>query len=141
LTCNSGPSQFARNQLKWFEVVAVEVVMWIEQRGVSGVIVLTVQGALVSGSAVLLRDRINSLVFQGHLNLLLDLQYVARIDSAGLGELIAAYATVSSRGGQIKIVGALKRVKETLALAKLLTVFECYDSETEALQAFTTRAA
>jgi len=61
---------------------------------------------------------------------------VPYIDSAGLGEIVRTYTTVSRQGGALKLVNLTKRITDLLSITKLLTVFEAYDSEPEALKGF-----
>ena len=63
---------------------------------------------------------------------------VAYVDSAGLGELVQAYATSKNRGGALKLLNVTKRLKDLLVVTKLLTVFDTYDSEADALASFAT---
>jgi anti-sigma B factor antagonist len=112
--------------------------MTIEQRSVGSVVVLDLGGKLVLGEGSgLLKDKVQSVVFQGQKQILLNLSGVAYMDSAGLGELIAAHTSVTRQGGSIKIANLTKRVSDLLAIAKVLTVFEVYDTEAEALKSFT----
>ena len=84
----------------------------------------------------LLKERISNLVQQGHRNLLLNLEGVPYVDSAGLGEIVRTYTTVSRQGGQLKLVNLTKRITDLLSITKLLTVFETYESEDEAVKSF-----
>ncbi len=83
-------------------------------------------------------DKINSLIQQGHRKLLLNLEGVPYIDSAGLGEIVRTYTTVSRQGGKLKLLNLTKRIQDLLAITKLLTVFETFDAEPEALRSFST---
>ena len=78
-----------------------------------------------------------SLLQQGHKQVLVDLSGVAYVDSAGLGELVQAYATTKSRGGALKLMNVTKRLRDLLVVTKLLTVFETFDDEASALASFT----
>jgi anti-sigma B factor antagonist len=84
----------------------------------------------------LLKDKINSLIHQGQKKLLLNLEGVPYIDSAGLGEIVRTYTTVSRQGGNLKLVNLTKRITDLLSITKLLTVFETFDNEPEALKSF-----
>ena len=111
--------------------------MVIEQRAVNGVVVLDLSGKLALGDGDgLLKDKVRSLVFQNMKEIALNMGALSYIDSAGLGELIAAHSTVSKAGGHIKVFGLTKRVSDLLAITKVLTVFDVYDSEAEALGSF-----
>jgi len=111
--------------------------MTIEQRAVGSVVVLDLNGKLILGEgAGLLKDKVRSAVFQGHKQILLNLAGVGYMDSSGLGEVIAAYTTVTRQGGTIKVANLTKRVTDLLAIAKVLTVFDVYESEADALKSF-----
>jgi len=111
--------------------------MQIEEREVGNVIVLDLKGKLTLGEGdELLKDKINSLVQQERKAILLNLEGVPYIDSAGLGEIVRTYTTVSRQGGKLKLLHLTKRIQDLLAITKLLTVFETFDSEPEALASF-----
>ena len=111
--------------------------MEIQERTIQGVVVLDLKGKLTIGEGdELLKERISNLVQQGHRNLLLNLEGVPYVDSAGLGEIVRTYTTVSRQGGKLKLVNLTKRITDLLAITKLLTVFETYESEDEAVQSF-----
>jgi anti-sigma B factor antagonist len=112
--------------------------MQIEERVVNNVTILDLKGKITLGEGdEALKDKINSLVLQNHRRILLNLADVPYIDSAGLGEIVRTYTTVSRQGGQLKLVNLTKRITDLLAITKLLTVFETFDTEKEALQSFT----
>jgi anti-sigma B factor antagonist len=111
--------------------------MQIEERTVGEVTVLDLKGKMTLGEGdELLKDKINSLMNQGRSKILLNLEGVPYIDSAGLGEVVRTYTTVSRQGGTLKLVNLTKRITDLLAITKLLTVFETYDSEDEALKSY-----
>ena len=111
--------------------------MRIEEREVGEVLILDLSGKLTIGEGdELLKDKINSLIQQGRRKLVLNLAGVPYIDSAGLGEIVRTYTTVSRQGGQLKLLNLTKRIQDLLAITKLLTVFETFDSEQEAVQSF-----
>jgi anti-sigma B factor antagonist len=111
--------------------------MQIDERPVGDVIVLDLKGKVTLGDGdQLLKDKINSLVNQGQRKILLNLEGVPYIDSAGLGEIVRTYTTVSRQGGSLKLVNLTKRITDLLSITKLLTVFETFDSENEAVRSF-----
>jgi anti-sigma B factor antagonist len=111
--------------------------MQIDERVVGEVIILDMKGKVTLGEGdEALKDKINSLLHQGKKKLLLNLEGVPYIDSAGLGEIVRTYTTVSRQGGQLKLVNLTKRITDLLMITKLLTVFETFDSEPEALKSF-----
>jgi anti-sigma B factor antagonist len=111
--------------------------MTITERIVGDVNVIDIKGSITFGKdAELLRDKINSLLQQGYKKLLLNLAHVDYIDSAGLGEIVGTFATVRRQGGALKLLGLTSRIRDLLSITKLLTVFETFDSEGEALSSF-----
>ena len=115
--------------------------MQIEERAVGDVVVLDLKGKITLGEGdELLKDKVNSLVNQGHKKIILNLADVPYIDSAGLGEVVRTYTTVSRQGGSLKLLNLTKRITDLLSITKLLTVFETFDSENEAVQSFSASA-
>ena len=111
--------------------------MQIEERIVDEVTILDLKGkiTLCEGDEAL-KDKIHSLAHQGRKKILLNLEAVPYIDSAGLGEVVRTYTTVSRQGGQLKLVNLTKRITDLLSITKLLTVFETFESEADALKSF-----
>ena len=115
--------------------------MVIEERVVGDVTILDLKGKMTLGEGdELLKDKINSLIHQGQKKLLLNLEGVPYIDSAGLGEIVRTYTTVSRQGGNLKLVNLTKRITDLLSITKLLTVFETFETEPEALKSFQAQA-
>ena len=111
--------------------------MHIEERIVGNVTILDLKGKITLGEGdEALKDKINSLLHQDRKKLLLNLADVPYIDSAGLGEVVRTYTTVSRQGGQLKLVNLTKRITDLLSITKLLTVFETFDVEQDALNSF-----
>ena len=111
--------------------------MQITERSVGDVMVLDIKGKITLGEGdEALKDKINSLIQQDKKKLLLNLESVPYIDSAGLGEIVRTYTTVSRQGGKLKLLNLTKRIQDLLAITKLLTVFETYDTEKEAIGSF-----
>ncbi len=111
--------------------------MKIDERTVSDVTVLDLQGKLLIGEGdELLREKINSLVEGGKTKILLNLAEVPYMDSAGLGEVVRCFTTVSRKDGKLKLLNLTKRLQDLLSITKLLTVFEAFESEEEALKSF-----
>lgn len=112
--------------------------MQIGQRLAGDVVIIEISGdiTLSKGGDVLIKDKVQSLLQQGHRKLLIDLGNVSYVDSAGLGQLVQVYATTSHLGGSLKLVNVTKRLRDLLVLTRLLTVFETHDSEAEALASF-----
>jgi anti-sigma B factor antagonist len=111
--------------------------MDIKERVVGGVSILDLSGKIVLGEGdIQLKERIKDLLGDGQRRILLNLAEVNYIDSAGLGTLIGSYTTAKRDGGSLKLVNLTKRIQDLLAITKLITVFETFDSEAEALASF-----
>jgi len=109
----------------------------VKERQAGDVTILDLSGEVRIGEgSIALRDSIRGLADQGKTKLLLNLRGVKYIDSSGIGELIANYTTVTRQGGQLKLLNLTDRIQNLLVITKLLTVFDSYDSEAEALQSF-----
>ena len=111
--------------------------MEIVERTVSDVTVLDLKGKMTLGEGdELLKDKINSLLAAGKKKLLLNLESVPYIDSAGLGEVVRTYTTVSRQGGSLKLLNLTKRIEDLLTITKLITVFEVHETEEEGVKSF-----
>ncbi|MBI2822703.1 MAG: STAS domain-containing protein [Acidobacteria bacterium] len=111
--------------------------MNIAARSSNDVCILDLEGKITMGeSCVALRHAIRERVRLGQKHMLLNMRDVSYMDSSGTGELVGAYASVTSQGGQLKLLNLTARLRELLAITKLLTVFECYDNESQALNTF-----
>jgi anti-sigma B factor antagonist len=112
--------------------------MEIAERKVSDVTILDLTGKMTLGEGdEMLKQTINNLLAAGHKKLVLNLEGVPYIDSAGLGEVVRTHTTVSRQGGSLKLLNLTKRIEDLLSITKLLTVFDTYDSEAEAIKSFT----
>ena len=113
--------------------------MNIKERVVEGVSILDLSGKIVIGEGdVQIRERIKDLLADGQRQILLNLGDVSYLDSAGLGALIGSYTTVKREAGQLKLMNLTKRIQDLLAITKLITVFDTYDNEKEAIGSFKT---
>ncbi len=115
--------------------------MQIDERAVGDVTVLDLKGKITLGEGdELLKDKVNSLVNQGRKKIVLNLAEVPYIDSAGLGEVVRTFTTVSRQGGSLKLLNLTKRITDLLSITKLLTVFETFESESDAVKSFSASA-
>ena len=111
--------------------------MNITQRQEQGVTILDVQGKITIGVGdVAVRDAVQTALASGNRDILLNLAAVSTIDSAGVGELVSAYTTVTNRGGRLKLVNLPSKVNDILQITQLITVFEVHDDEREAVDSF-----
>ncbi|MBY0493115.1 MAG: STAS domain-containing protein [Cyanobacteria bacterium] len=111
--------------------------MIITERKTNDIVVLDLEGRLTIGEgADLLRDRISGVVAQGHSKVLLNLAGVPYIDSGGLGELVRCSLVAQRANGAVKLIGVSGRVVDLLTITKLITVFDTFDTEQEAVASF-----
>jgi anti-sigma B factor antagonist len=109
----------------------------VRQRQAGDVTILDMSGSVRIGEgSIALRDSVRRLVNDGKKKVLLNLGGVNYMDSSGVGELIANYTTLSREGGQLKLVNLTDKIQSLLLITKLLTVFDSYDNEAEALSSF-----
>ena len=109
----------------------------VKERQAGDVTILDLSGEVRIGEgSISLRDSIRNLADQGKKNVLLNLGGVKYIDSTGIGELIANYTTITRQGGQLKLLNLTDKIQNLLVITKLLTVFDSYDNEAEALKSF-----
>jgi anti-sigma B factor antagonist len=111
--------------------------MKIIERVVGGVSILDLHGKILIGEGDdALRDAVAKLLEEGKTKILLNLADVPYVDSAGLGEIVRCYTTVSKSGGRLKLLNLTKKIQDLLSITKLLTVFETYDAEEQAVASF-----
>lgn len=107
------------------------------QRSVNGIELIKLDGKITIGSGdTQLRDVITNCLKEGKQNILLDMANVSTIDSSGIGELVGAYTTVTNRGGKLKLLHLPPKVTDLLQVTQLITVFEVYESEQDALRSY-----
>jgi anti-sigma B factor antagonist len=106
-------------------------------RTVDNVEIISLQGKITIGAGdTQLREVITNAVNAGKTNVLLDLSGVTTIDSSGIGELVGSYTTVTNRGGKLKLLHLPAKLNELLHVTQLITVFEVYENEREAVGSF-----
>jgi len=106
-------------------------------RQAGDITILDARGRLMFGNGEEeFRDAVNRLLEAGRSKLVLNLTEVPFVDSAGLSQLVRTFVTTSKRGGGMKLVGLSKRVRELLTITRLLTVFQAFSTEEEAVASF-----
>ena len=111
--------------------------MTASTRLVGGVTIVDLSGRIVLGEGSAgLRDLLRDLVSEGNKKILLNLRNVNYIDSSGLGELVSAFTSMRSQGGELKLLNLTKRVRALLQITKLLTVFDITDDEATSVKSF-----
>ena len=113
----------------------------IKERRVGSVTILNADGGIriglrFGGSSVSLPSAVDSLLEQGRHHILLNLDGVVSIDARGLGELVSTYIVVTKSGGQFKLFNLTQMLRELMLTTKLLTVFDVYENEFQAIDSF-----
>ena len=109
----------------------------ISERHVGDVTILDMDGKITIGEgSVALRTAIRRLLEEGKKQILLNLAKVGYIDSSGIGELVSSYTAINKEGGELKLLNLTQKLQDLLTITKLLTVFDVYESEEEALASF-----
>ena len=111
--------------------------MSVEERPAGDVVVLDVKGVMINNKEYgSVKRRVGELLGRGHLSLLLNLSQVPYMNSWGVGELATAFISVRDRRGKLKVAACQSRVTKMLAISKLDTAIEVFDTEVEALHSF-----
>ena len=109
-------------------------------RQVGAVTIVDLNGRVTLGDATgLLRETVQKVAEQNS-SILLNLAGVSYMDSAGLGEMVGAHASVTNRGGKIKLLHVQKRLHDLLQITRLYTLFETFDDEAAAVTSFSQTA-
>ena len=114
--------------------------MEIQQRLVGDVAVIDVIGRMVLGERTndtLFKSAIAEQLAAGRGQLVVNLSQVTQVDTSGLTALVTAHVTAAKRGGALKLADPVKRIRELLAITRLNTLFDVFDSEDSALASFT----
>jgi anti-sigma B factor antagonist len=111
--------------------------MKIEKRNRDGVTILDLGGKITIGKGdVALREAVHQTLEGGATKVLINLREVTTIDSSGVGELVSAFTTATNRGAKLKLVNLPAKVNDILQITQLITVFEVFESEDEAIRSF-----
>ncbi len=108
----------------------------INTRTVDAIVIVDCSGRIVFGDeAISLRETVKELLDKSP-NVVLNLHGVNYIDSGGLGTLVGIYTSARNAGGTVKLAALNSRVIDLLQVTKLVTVFEVFDNEQQAVQSF-----
>jgi anti-sigma B factor antagonist len=111
--------------------------MKINLRTIGDIHFLDCSGKITLGQGTMaVRTTVGEILEGGGKKIVLNLDDVNYIDSSGVGELVSTYTTVAKHGGQLKLLNLTKKIREVLAITKLLTVFQVYDSEPATVASF-----
>jgi anti-sigma B factor antagonist len=113
------------------------VTMTANTRKIDGVSIVDLAGRITIGEGtIFLKDAVRNLLQRNEKRIVLNLADVSYIDSSGIGELVSSFTTVGNQGGKLKLLNLTKKVHDLLSITKLLTVFEVFSDEAEAIQSF-----
>jgi anti-sigma B factor antagonist len=111
--------------------------MKIEKRKKGNVTIFDLKGKILSGEGIdELRQSIDATINANEKQLVLNFAEVPYLDSTGLGEVVRSYTTLKKAGGTIKIANLTNKVQDLLSVTKLITVFETFQNEDEAVKSF-----
>jgi anti-sigma B factor antagonist len=109
----------------------------ITERQAGDITILDMDGKVTIGEgSVALRTTIRRLLGEGKKKILLNLGSVSYVDSSGIGELVSSFTAVNKEGGSLRLLNLTQKIQDLLAITKLLTVFDVYESEAEALSSY-----
>ena len=109
----------------------------IRERQAGDVTILDMDGKITIGEgSVALRSAVRRLIEEGKKKILLNLGGVGYVDSSGIGELVSSYTTIQREGGQLKLLNLTQKIQDLLGITKLLTVFDTYTDESQALNSY-----
>jgi anti-sigma B factor antagonist len=113
--------------------------MNLTNKEISGVSVVALNGRIVLGEeSTALRESVKSLLVAGKKRIVLDMSNVTYIDSAGLGILVAAHVSAQKQGASLHLSNLGNKFHDVLQLTRLLTVFNVYNTQAEAISSFAT---
>ena len=111
--------------------------MTLHERWIGDVTIIDINGRMtVEDGAEIFRDVVRHLVRQGRVKLVLNFHDASYIDSTALGEIICAYTSATRKGGTLKLLNVTTRIHELLIITRLLSVFDLFDAEAEAVKSF-----
>lgn len=111
--------------------------MRIVERQIGDVTILDLHGKILIGEGDdVLREAVTKLADAGKKRVILNLGNVPYVDNAGLGEIVRCYTTLSRKGSELRLLNLMRKIEDLLAVTKLLTLFETYDNEDEAVRSF-----
>jgi anti-sigma B factor antagonist len=111
--------------------------MEVKKRDKGGATILDLKGKITIGAGeIALRNAVQDVVNTGTKNIIINMKDVTTIDSSGVGELVSAYTTSTNRGAHLKLCNLPNKVQDILVITQLITVFDVFDSEDEAIASF-----
>jgi len=113
------------------------VALKMTPREVDGVTVIAMDGRIVLGEeSNALREKVKSLIAEGKKKIVLNMDNITFIDSAGLGTLFSAHHSAKAQGSSLRLCHLGTKFTEVLQITKLMTIFDVYNTEAEAVASF-----
>jgi anti-sigma B factor antagonist len=120
-----------------FQLIKESETMKVDVRTIGDVRVLDWSGKITLGEGTIaIRNTTRDILNNGGKKIIMNLAHVNYIDSSGIGELVHTYSTITSSGGQLRLLNLTKKLHDPLQIAKLLTVFPTFDNEQAAVESF-----
>ncbi|MCJ7812580.1 STAS domain-containing protein [bacterium] len=111
--------------------------MNIDVKEQGDVVVLDVRGNLMGGpETIALHEKVKELVEQKKTKIVIDLSHVKWMNSSGLGTIMGCLTSLKNAKGDLKLCGVTEKVKSLFMITKLITLFETYATQKEAIKAF-----
>ena len=115
--------------------------MQVNLRHKGSITILDIEGRVIGADALALKDIINQQIQiadsegepEEKINIILNMERVQMMDSSGLGVLVASHTTIQRNEGNIVLLNLGGNVRSLIVMAKLMTIFDCYDTEAEAI--------
>lgn len=109
----------------------------VTTRDVGDVKLIELRGKITIGSGDLqMREAIHNAVGAGAKKIIVDMKDVSTIDSSGVGELVGCYTSATNKGAKLKLMRLPAKINDVLTVTQLITVFDVYDNEKDALASF-----
>lgn len=106
-------------------------------RNREGITIIDLQGKITIGEGdIILRDAVLEAVEAGSTNIVLNMKKASKMDSSGMGELIAAHEKVKASGGRLSLLNLPENILNVLGVTQLITVFDVFSDEDEAIASF-----
>ena len=118
--------------------------MQVNVRHKGSITILDIEGKVIGADALALKEIIDQQIQitreeaenAEKLNLILNLERVQMMDSSGLGVLVASYTAIRRYKGRVVLLNLGGNIRSLIVMAKLMTIFDCYDTEAEAIGHF-----
>jgi anti-sigma B factor antagonist len=107
----------------------------IREAGDITILVLTGRATIGLGNDML-NAKLRQVVDGGAKKLLINLSGLTQIDSSGISSLVRTFVTLERSQGALKFLNPAGRVKEVLAVTRLLAAIPTFDNEAAALASF-----